>query len=191
MFSYCCIEVHACLCTPNQQNDICHLEASKLRPVIMSVCVITHTGLDISEPVLFTRCAFYTCKFVLYALYIEHMVWLRLYIHNFFRRRFCHIQCSVHCCLFLFLFMLPEGRAYSPCFVHPTVGLSVHRNRYILVCLKILDTSMYFNEIYSSVPLFVRLSLFCPEHISKSIEGNFMKLVTLIEGHEKNCRMQE
>ena len=31
----------------------------------------------------------------------------------------------------------------------------------------------------------------CPEHISKSIEGNLMKLDTLIEGHEGNCRMQE
>ena len=30
----------------------------------------------------------------------------------------------------------------------------------------------------------------CPEHISKSIEGNLIKLDTLIEGHEGNCRMQ-
>ena len=39
--------------------------------------------------------------------------------------------------------------------------------------------------------LFVQPSLFCPEHISKSIEGNLMKLDTLIEGHEWNCRMQK
>ena len=38
---------------------------------------------------------------------------------------------------------------------------------------------------------FVRPSQFCPEHISKSIEGNVMKLDTLTEGHEENCRMQE
>ena len=37
----------------------------------------------------------------------------------------------------------------------------------------------------------VRPSHFCPEHISKSIEANLMKLDTLIEGHEGNCRMQE
>ena len=30
-----------------------------------------------------------------------------------------------------------------------------------------------------------------PEHISKSIEGNLMKLDTLIDGHEGNCIMQE
>ena len=36
-----------------------------------------------------------------------------------------------------------------------------------------------------------RPSNFCPDHISKSIEGNLMKLDTLIEGHEGNCRMQE
>ena len=41
------------------------------------------------------------------------------------------------------------------------------------------------------VLLSVCLSHFCPEHISKSIEGNLMKLDTLIEGHEGNCRMQE
>ena len=35
------------------------------------------------------------------------------------------------------------------------------------------------------------LSHFCPEHISKSIEGNLMKPDTLIEGHEENCIMQE
>ena len=34
-------------------------------------------------------------------------------------------------------------------------------------------------------------SHFCPEHISKSIEGNLMKLDTLIEGHEEHCRKQE
>ena len=38
---------------------------------------------------------------------------------------------------------------------------------------------------------FVRPSHFCQEHISKSIEGNLMKLDTLVEGHEGNCRMQE
>ena len=37
----------------------------------------------------------------------------------------------------------------------------------------------------------VHPSHFCPEHISKSIEGNLMKLDTLIEGHEENCRMQK
>ena len=41
------------------------------------------------------------------------------------------------------------------------------------------------------VALSVRLSHFCLEHISKNIEGNLMKLDTLIEGHEENCRMQE
>ena len=35
------------------------------------------------------------------------------------------------------------------------------------------------------------LSHLCPEHISKSIEVKLMKLDTLIEGHEENCRMQE
>ena len=34
-------------------------------------------------------------------------------------------------------------------------------------------------------------SHFCLEHISKSIEGNLMKLETMIEGHEWNYRMQE
>ena len=34
-------------------------------------------------------------------------------------------------------------------------------------------------------------SHFCPEHISKSIEGNLMTLDTLVEGHKKNCKMQE
>ena len=53
--------------------------------------------------------------------------------------------------------MLAEGRAYSCRFVR----LSVH--------------------------LFVRLSLFCLEHISKRIEGNLNKLHTLLEGHEENC----
>ena len=32
---------------------------------------------------------------------------------------------------------------------------------------------------------------FFPNHISKIIEGNLMKLDTLIEGHEENSRMQE
>ena len=32
---------------------------------------------------------------------------------------------------------------------------------------------------------------YCLEHISKSIEGNLMKLDTLIEGYKGNCRMQE
>ena len=39
--------------------------------------------------------------------------------------------------------------------------------------------------------LSVRLSQFYPEHISKSFEGYLMKLDTLIEVHEGNCRMQE
>ena len=39
--------------------------------------------------------------------------------------------------------------------------------------------------------LSVSPSHFCPEHNSKSIEANLMKLDTLIEGHEGNCRMQE
>ena len=34
-------------------------------------------------------------------------------------------------------------------------------------------------------------SHFCPESISKSTEVKLMKLDTLIEGHEGNCRMQE
>ena len=54
-------------------------------------------------------------------------------------------------------FMLPEGRANSGRFVHPSV----------------------------------RLSHFCLDHIFKSIEGNLMKLDTLIEGHEGNCKMQK
>ena len=37
----------------------------------------------------------------------------------------------------------------------------------------------------------VRLSHVCPEHISKSTVGNLMKLDTLKEGNEGNCRMQE
>ena len=37
----------------------------------------------------------------------------------------------------------------------------------------------------------IRPSHFCPEHVSKSIEGYLMKLDTLIEGHEENRRMQE
>ena len=57
--------------------------------------------------------------------------------------------------------MLPEERVYSRRFVRPSDRASV------------------------------RPSHFCPEHISKSIEGNLMKLETLIEGHEGNCRMQE
>ena len=60
-----------------------------------------------------------------------------------------------------FIFMLPEGRAYSPRFVRPSVLWSI--------CL----------------------SHFCPEHISKSIEDNLMKLDTLIEGYQENFRMQE
>ena len=31
----------------------------------------------------------------------------------------------------------------------------------------------------------------CPKHISKSIEGNLMKLDTLIEGYKDNSTMQE
>ena len=52
------------------------------------------------------------------------------------------------------------------------------------------DTSFYASRAYSC--RFVHPSShFCLEHISKSIEGNLMKLDTLIEGHEGNCRMQE
>ena len=61
--------------------------------------------------------------------------------------------------------MLPEDRAYSRRFVRPTVCPSVRPS--------------------------IRPSHFCPEHISKSIDGNLMKLDTLIEGYEENCRMQE
>ena len=57
--------------------------------------------------------------------------------------------------------MLPKGRAYSRLFVH-------------------------LSDRPSVCP-----SHFCLEHISKSIEGNLMKLDTLIEGHEGNCRKQE
>ena len=39
--------------------------------------------------------------------------------------------------------------------------------------------------------LSIHPSHFCLEHISKSIEGNLMKLDTVIEGYEGNCRMQE
>ena len=53
--------------------------------------------------------------------------------------------------------MLPDGRAYSPRFVCPTI----HRSH------------------------------FCPEHISKNIEGNLMKVDTLIDGDEKNCTKQD
>ena len=42
-----------------------------------------------------------------------------------------------------------------------------------------------------SVHLTVRPTHFCPEHISKSIKDNLMKLDTLIEGHQGNCRMQK
>ena len=55
------------------------------------------------------------------------------------------------------IFMLPDGRAYSPRFVCPTI----HRSH------------------------------FCPEHISKNIEGNLMKVDTLIDGDEKNCTKQD
>ena len=41
-----------------------------------------------------------------------------------------------------------------------------------------------------TICLFVHPSYFCPEHISKDIEGSSMKLDTLIEGHEGYCRMQ-
>ena len=58
-------------------------------------------------------------------------------------------------------FMQPEGRAHSCLFVRLSICLSVHPSH------------------------------FCPEHISKSIEGNSMKLDTPKEGHEENCRMQE
>ena len=43
----------------------------------------------------------------------------------------------------------------------------------------------------SSVSPSVSPSHFCPEHISKSIEDNLMKLDTLIKGYEGNCKMQE
>ena len=43
----------------------------------------------------------------------------------------------------------------------------------------------------SYVRLSVRVLPFCPEHISKSIKGNLMKLDTLIECHKGNRRMQE
>ena len=43
-----------------------------------------------------------------------------------------------------------------------------------------------------SPPLYlVHPSHFCLEHISNSIEGNLMKLDTLIEDHEVICIMQE
>ena len=60
-----------------------------------------------------------------------------------------------------FVIMLPEGRAYSRRFVRLYVRPSV------------------------------RLTHFCLEPIPESIEGNLMKLDTLIEGHEENCIMQE
>ena len=46
-------------------------------------------------------------------------------------------------------------------------------------------------SIHPSIHPSGRPSNFCPEHISKSIEGNLMKLDTLIEGREENCTMQE
>ena len=58
------------------------------------------------------------------------------------------------------LLMLSEGRAYNRRFVRPSVHPSVRRNKCILMCLNILDTSMYFNGIYSvdtQVSLFVCL----------------------------------
>ena len=61
----------------------------------------------------------------------------------------------------VYFIMLPKGRAYSRSFVRPS-------------------------DCPSICP-----SHFCQEHISKSIKGNLMKLDTLIEGHEWNCRMQE
>ena len=65
----------------------------------------------------------------------------------------------------ILIFMLPDGRAYSRRFVRPSHSPSVH--------------------------LSVRPLHFCPEHISNSVQGNLMKLDTLVEGHEGNCRMQE
>ena len=42
-----------------------------------------------------------------------------------------------------------------------------------------------------SVRLSDRPSHFCPDHISKSIEGYLMKLDSLIEIHEAYCRIQK
>ena len=56
--------------------------------------------------------------------------------------------------------MLSEARAYSRRFVRP------------------------YDRPY------VCPSHFCPDHISKSIESNLMKLDTLIEGREWDFRMQ-
>ena len=59
------------------------------------------------------------------------------------------------------IFMLPEWRAYSRRSDRPTVRLSV--------CPPVHYT--------------------CPEHISKSIKVDLMKLNTLIDGREKKSRM--
>ena len=69
----------------------------------------------------------------------------------------------------LHLSVLTEGRAYSPRFVRLSVHPSIHPS------------------IYPSI----HSSHFFPENISKSIEGNLMKLDTVIEAHEEDCRMQE
>ena len=42
-----------------------------------------------------------------------------------------------------------------------------------------------------SVRQSVRPSQFCPQHISKSIEDNLMKLDTLIKGLKENGRLQK
>ena len=56
------------------------------------------------------------------------------------------------------------------------------------------DTQVYIRKALSVRPSIhpsIRPSHFCRKHISKNIEVNVMKLDTLIEGHDENCRIQE
>ena len=47
-------------------------------------------------------------------------------------------------------------------------------------------------SIYGVTSLLIFLQLkACPEHSSESIEGNEMKLDTLMDGHQKNGTVQE
>ena len=68
--------------------------------------------------------------------------------------------------------------------------LDVQWEKYLLHIAYLQIISEYLDAVLSNC-LSVRPSHCCLEHISKSIEGDLMKLDTLIEGHEENCTMQE
>ena len=62
---------------------------------------------------------------------------------------------------------------------------------FLIIFLFFVENHLLENTKLSYVRQSICPSHFYPEHISKSIEVNLMKLDTLIEGHEGNCRMQE